>query len=73
MINGLSIWSDGGCVSNLAGGDLTVSRGGQTLSESVGRWLVVGRGCPVRGWGPMIGRWGTVRHLGFVSDGGGSG
>jgi len=36
MIDGLSIWSDGGCVSNLTCGDLTAVRGRQALSEGVG-------------------------------------
>jgi hypothetical protein len=56
MIDGLSIWSDGGGVSNLAWADLAASRGRQVLREGVGRWLVVRRGRPVRGWGAMIGR-----------------
>jgi len=69
MIDGLSIRSDGGCVSNLARGDLAIGRGRQALSKGIGRRLVVGRGCPVGRWGAMIGRRGTivrihtVRHL----------
>ena len=50
MIKGHPIWSGGGRISNLVGGDLTVSCGGQTLNESVGRWLVVA----VREWGTVM-------------------
>jgi len=79
MVDGLSIWPDGGCIGDLAWSDLTVTRGRQALSKRigrrlaigwlliVGRWLAVRRGSPVRRWSTMVGRRGTVvrimRHL----------
>ena len=41
MVDGPSIRSDGGRVSDLAWGNLTARRGRQALCKSVGRWLAV--------------------------------
>lgn len=42
MVDGLSIRSDGGGVSNLARSDLTAVCGRQVLNKCIGRWLMVG-------------------------------
>ena len=60
MVDGLSIRSDGGGVSNLACSDLTAVRGRQVLNKCIWRWLMVGRGSPVRRWGTMVRRWSAM-------------